>query len=94
VSDGIVGPLTWRALESPGAAPAEKGPGGLAGPGEMELVGPGPEMEKSGAAEGGEAALPGEAAVKKEGELKEAELEEGAAAEAKLLEPEPAEKKW
>ena len=51
--DGIVGPKTWGALQAPGAVPMAPGPGGLAATGEMELVEPGPAMEKAGAVEGG-----------------------------------------
>ena len=66
--DGIVGPMTWSELESPGSTPAKEGPGGLVAPGEMELVGPGLEMEKErGGA--GEATLPGAEALRKEGKL-------------------------
>jgi murein L,D-transpeptidase YcbB/YkuD len=66
--DGIVGPMTWSELEAPGSSPAKEAPGGLVAPGEMELVGPGWEMEKErGGA--GEATLPGVDALTKEGKL-------------------------
>ena len=83
--DGIVGPKTWRALQAPGAVPIAPGPGGLAATGEMELVEPGPAMEKAGAVEGrgGEATLPDEPALKKEGAHSEAKFPEAEVPESK-----------
>ena len=69
--DGIVGPMTWSALETPGVPGGTAVPGGLIGPGEMELVEPGAGMEKQGSSGpgAGEATLPDESALeKKEGE--------------------------
>lgn len=67
--DGIVGPRTWGDLQASGSAQVTEGPGGLVAPGEMELVGPGPAMEKEGSVEGGggEATLP-DPDLKKKGE--------------------------
>jgi hypothetical protein len=50
--DGIVGPLTWGALEA--SSPASKTATSVGQPstGEMELVEPGPAMEKTGSAGG------------------------------------------
>ena len=83
--DGIVGPKTWRALKAPGAVPVAPGPGGLAATGEMELVEPGPAMEKAGEVEGGggEATLPDEPALKKEGAHSEAKFPEAEVPESK-----------
>ena len=69
-------------------APRERLPAAelvTAATGEMELVQPGPAMEKAGAVEGrgGEATLPDEPALKKEGAHSEAKLPEAEVPESK-----------
>ena len=79
-ADGIVGPKTWSALHGSTPAPPGAGRAGLTATGEMELVTPGPAMEKAGSGGAGtaEATLPESESWKKEGAEPEAKLPEAA----------------